>query len=102
VRIFDVDGAVHGFVLGAHPPKLTDEDIGLIHDLWMSIKDQLGTGNLRHRDVVSLALHRLERDLDGTGRDDILQQAVYILEREEHLRASPSDTTGDDDSPPAA
>ena len=26
-------------VLGAHPPKLTEQDVSLIHELWLTLKD---------------------------------------------------------------
>ncbi|MCU0242436.1 MAG: APC family permease [Vicinamibacteria bacterium] len=75
LTVYDNDGQEHVFHLGAHPPRLTAEDIGLIHTLWIDLKDDLHTADLRHRDVVTLALRRLERDCKEQARKDILQEA---------------------------
>ncbi len=51
------------FNLGPHPPRLWPEDVDLTHRLWLELIER-GAGNeLRHRDVVSVALQRLEREL---------------------------------------
>jgi hypothetical protein len=102
LRIYEGDEALHEFVLGAHPPKLTDEDIGLIHELWVAVKDELGSANLRHRDIVTLALRRLERDLEGQERSDILQEALYVLEvlERERLQSPAPAADADDEASP--
>ncbi len=53
------------FNLGPHPPRLWPEDVDLTHRLWLDLITR-GTGDeLRHRDVISVALNRLKRDLDN-------------------------------------
>ncbi len=61
--------------LGPHPPRLWPEDVDKLHDLWLrlSATDALGA-KLHHRDVVGLALRRLEGELDGNERDEVLRQ----------------------------
>ena len=61
--------------LGPHPPRLWPEDVNKLHDLWLklSAEDALGS-KLHHRDVVGLALRRLEGELNGERRAEILQQ----------------------------
>jgi hypothetical protein len=49
--------------LGPHPPRLWPEDVDRLHDIWLRLSDRLGS-KLHHRDVVGVALRRLERDLD--------------------------------------
>lgn len=52
--------------LGPHPPRLWPEDVDLLHRLWLNLSGQPGVGSkLHHRDIVGMALRRLERDLDG-------------------------------------
>ncbi len=80
LRIFDAGGAEHTFTLGAHPPKLTGEDIGLIHEMWVELKDALHNADLRHRDIVTLAARRLRRDLDSKTREEVLKEARAIAE----------------------
>jgi len=65
--------------LGPHPPRLWPEDVDKLHELWLrlSAADALGS-KLHHRDVVGLALRRLERDLCTPNQADVIQE----LERE--------------------
>ncbi len=59
--------------LGPHPPRLWPEDLDRLHELWLELSGKEGFGSkLHHRDVVGLALHRLQNDLDGPERDDVL------------------------------
>jgi len=50
--------------LGPHPPRLWPEDVDRLHALWLKLSVNGGRG-IHHRDVVSLALERLEHDLDA-------------------------------------
>ncbi len=49
--------------LGAHAPHLTEEDLSLIHKLWLQVSNVPSRKRVHHRDVVRVALNRLERDL---------------------------------------
>ncbi|HWB99130.1 MAG TPA: hypothetical protein VG672_20620, partial [Bryobacteraceae bacterium] len=51
--------------LGPHPPRLWPEDLDRVHELWLRLAEELGS-RLHHRDVVGLALRRLERDLSSS------------------------------------
>jgi len=48
--------------LGPHPPRLWPDDVDRLHEIWLRLSDALGS-QLHHRDVVGVALRRLERDL---------------------------------------
>jgi amino acid transporter len=63
--------------LGPHPPRLWPQDIDRTHELWLRLQDRFGS-KLHHRDVVGLALRRLEKDLDGERAQDV----VTDLERD--------------------
>jgi hypothetical protein len=60
--------------LGPHPPRLWPEDVDRLHDIWLGLSgdDRFGS-KLHHRDVVGLALRRLERDLEGEDRTQVIQ-----------------------------
>ena len=59
--------------LGPHPPRLWPEDVDRLHDLWLELAEKEGFGSrLHHRDVMGLALRRLERDLTGDDRRGVL------------------------------
>src|SRR5690606_6090161 len=61
--------------LGPHPPRLWPEDIDRLHDLWLNLTENFGFGaKLHHRDVVGVALQRLERDLADGNKDQVIQE----------------------------
>ena len=61
--------------LGPHPPRLWPEDVSKLHNLWLKLSAQDAIGSkLHHRDVVGLALRRLEQDLSGPARDQLLRE----------------------------
>ena len=53
------------FYLGAHAPRLSEEDIDLVHKIWLEVSKIPARRKVHHRDVVRVALDRLERDLRG-------------------------------------
>jgi amino acid transporter len=55
----------HTVYLGAHAPRLTDEDLSLIHEIWLQVSQAPARQRVHHRDVVRVALERLKRDLKG-------------------------------------
>ena len=57
--------------LGPHPPRLWPEDLERLHDLWLDLQDEFGS-RLHHRDVVGVALRRLEKDLENQRRPEAL------------------------------
>ncbi len=64
------------FNLGPHPPRLWPEDIELLHKLWLRLSDK-GLGHkLHHRDVVRVALRRLEADLQTPEEKEVLKEVT--------------------------
>lgn len=60
--------------LGPHPPRLWPEDLERLHEIWLKLTEQDEVGSkLHHRDVVGVALRRLERDLIGDRKPDVVQ-----------------------------
>ncbi|MCU0246563.1 MAG: APC family permease [Bryobacter sp.] len=59
--------------LGPHPPRLWPEDVDRLHDLWLKLSEEHGLGSkLHHRDVVGVALRRMQRDLDSQARTGVV------------------------------
>lgn len=59
--------------LGPHPPRLWPEDVERVHDLWLELSEADGLGSkLHHRDVVGVALRRLEEELKAGKRDQVV------------------------------
>jgi hypothetical protein len=73
-RVIDLDGSIHDFYLGAHPPQLSPDDIDRIHRLWLEIANLPNMKELHHRDVVSIALEGLDEALHGEARSYVLQR----------------------------
>jgi amino acid transporter len=67
-RIVDANGEVHDFLLGAHAPALTDEDIAFLHRIWLDVASHSGAKDVHHRDVISVALEHLAEGLAGGER----------------------------------
>jgi len=79
-KVIEPSGAEHVVHLGAHAPHLTEDDINLIHKLWIQISNVPSRRKVHHRDVVRVALNRLERDLRGN--TDVMLD-FYNLEHRE-------------------
>ena len=60
--------------LGPHPPRLWPEDLDLLHKLWLELAEKGAGGSLHHRDVIRVALRRLEADLHSTRGQDVIQE----------------------------
>jgi amino acid transporter len=61
--------------LGPHPPRLWPEDVERLHELWLRLTEEPGIGaRLHHRDVVGVALRRLERDLANEKRSEVIEE----------------------------
>ena len=70
--------------LGPHPPRLWPEDVDLLHNIWLRLTEQQGVGSkLHHRDVVGVALQRLEEELSTAERLRILEQVESAVHRHE-------------------
>jgi hypothetical protein len=90
-KIVDPDGTEHEVSLGAHAPRLTEEDINLIHDLWLQVSNKPSRRRVHHRDVVRVALNRLKRDLRGQA--DVMLD-FYKLEQEEEKKTREKNNDG--------
>ena len=67
--------------LGPHPPRLWPEDVDRLHDIWLKLSAEEDLGSkLHHRDVVGLALRRLEQDLTQD-KPDVLDDLSKELKR---------------------
>jgi amino acid transporter len=62
------------FNLGPHPPRLWPEDVDLVHRLWLELAGKGPGAKLRHRDIVGVALRRLEQDLRQGNETTVLEE----------------------------
>ena len=68
--------------LGPHPPRLWPEDLDRLHNLWLKLSAGTFGSRLHHRDVLGVALQRLERDLEIAERRE---EALLDVESELRL-----------------
>jgi amino acid transporter len=71
-KVVSGPGQVQTYYLGAHAPNLQQEDINLIHSLWLEMSRD--NPDLHHRDVVRIAVEKLEKGLRARGREEILRK----------------------------
>jgi hypothetical protein len=72
------------FNLGPHPPRLWPEDIDLLHRLRLRLSSQGPGHKLHHRDVVRVALRRLEAELDSPRAREVLKEIQNEASAENH------------------
>lgn len=74
LAIVSKDRKPHYVALGPHVPRLWPEDVERVHDIWLELSDKEGFGaRIHHRDIMGVALRRMERDLEGERRRDVLR-----------------------------
>ena len=64
------------FNLGPHPPRLWPEDIDLLHRLWLELSEKGPGHKLHHRDVVRVALQRLDVQLHSSEASAVMRDVV--------------------------
>jgi amino acid transporter len=77
---YNLTGETETFLLGPHAPPLSQEDLELIHQLWLDAVNRYGL-DVHHRDVVRAALEELERDLAGPDRERALARIAEQMKR---------------------
>jgi hypothetical protein len=82
LEIYTPAGEAHIFYLGPHAPRLTPNEIDLLHGIWLELCRELVPQELHHRDVVHYALEQLHHELSSSRRQEI------ISGMKNHLRAA--------------
>ena len=62
--------------LGPHPPRLWPEDIDLVHRLWLELSGKGPGAKLHHRDIVGVALRRMEAELHSSRAPEVVDDIV--------------------------
>jgi amino acid transporter len=77
--------------LGPHPPRLWPQDVDLVHELWLELSEKYGGSKLHHRDVVSVALRRMQGQLQSQERMDVVDDVLKEIEHRKVLVFSRAD-----------
>lgn len=73
LQVVPPDGKVVTFRIGPHSPTMKDEDVLLLHRLWLNITREPGLDKLHHHEILREALTRFARDYGARDRDQILK-----------------------------
>ena len=62
--------------LGPHPPRLWPQDLDLLHHLWLELSAKGPGSKLHHRDIVGVALRRMEQALQSGQADEVVADVM--------------------------
>ncbi len=88
VAVYDPDGNVHEYLLGPHTPRLRPQEIALMHQVWLDVTKDPRFAGAHHYHIVALALQKLQRELQGSRKEELLSQLKQEIR------------SGEDASPP--
>ena len=74
LQIVHPSGNVDTFRIGPHTPTMKNEDVVLLHRLWLKITQEPGLENVHHHDILTEALTRFEKDYGEHHREGIVQE----------------------------
>jgi amino acid transporter len=74
LQIVHPNGNVDTFRIGPHTPTMKNEDVVLLHRLWLKITQEQGLENVHHHDILTEALTRFEKDYGEHDREDIVKE----------------------------
>ena len=77
-------GVAREYYLGPHVPRLRNQDLDLLHRLWLELTSDPKFAGAHHYHVVALALEQLERDLHGERRDEVLNMLSREVQKKHH------------------
>jgi nucleotide-binding universal stress UspA family protein len=74
LQVVHSDGHLDTFRIGPHTPTMKDEDVLLLHRLWLNITREPGLENVHHHEILTEALTRFAHDYGARERDIILKE----------------------------
>jgi hypothetical protein len=83
------------YIFGQHPARLWPEDIERIHRLWLEFSGKQPDVEIRHRDVVSVALRRLDEEFHSGQGNEILNEVRRERREQPHDGQSESELSED-------
>ena len=69
--------------LGPHPPRLWPEDVDRVHEIWLEVSEKYSGAKVHHRDIVGVALRRMEQQFQSGDREDVVRDILEELEHRE-------------------
>ena len=75
------NGVSREYYLGPHTPRLRNQDLDLLHNLWLEVTSDPRFAGAHHYHVVAAALEELQRELHGSERSAILDKLWQELQK---------------------
>jgi hypothetical protein len=75
------NGVSREYYLGPHTPRLRNQDLDLLHRLWLEVTSDPRFAGTHHYHVVAVALEELERQLHTEKRGEILDKLWRELQK---------------------
>lgn len=72
-KVLSPEGKIWDFQLGAHATALTPQEVQQVHKIWLELSKRPGFEKLKHHEVVSLAIARLEKDMGRVPDEEVNQ-----------------------------
>ena len=66
------DHSSEEYFLGPHTPRLREQDLELLHKIWLEVSAEPELATLHHYHIVGMALGRLDERLHGPQREEML------------------------------
>jgi len=113
LQIVHPDGKLDSFRIGPHTPTMMNEDVLLLHRLWLNITREPGLENVHHHEILTEALTRFAHDYAARDRQEIIKELRRITGEgststprrspgQAHpVQAEPTHPGPDDGKPPA-
>ncbi len=78
------------FNLGPHPPRLWPQDVDLVHRLWLELSAAGPGSKLHHRDIVGVALRRMNVELHSERAPEVIDDVFREVSGNSGFAADPS------------
>ena len=75
------NGVSREYYLGPHAPRLRNQDLDLLHRLWLEITSDPRFAGAHHYHVIAVALAELERELNSGQRSEVLDKLWQELQK---------------------
>jgi amino acid transporter len=75
------NGVSREYYLGPHTPRLRNQDLDLLHNIWLEVTSDPRFAGAHHYHVVAAALEELQRELHGSERSAVLDKLWQELQK---------------------
>jgi amino acid transporter len=95
--VVEPNGTRHEYLLGPHAPRMRQEDVDLLHNLWKEAASDPRFRELHHYHVLNVALQEMKERMHNDGYRDEVMKEIY----DEMQRCGSAPVADDDTTPPA-